>query len=382
MFAGSNIRGLDLYRNSVIDLSGLAGLPLESLTVFDKQPKDLSVLRSPELSQTLRNLNIVNCNSVADFYAPVAACTNLESFDAHGSALIDLSILKGMNLHSLKLGDTGVSDISALAGMPLETVELNGTKVTDVAPLLKCPTLKSLLLPPNARDIDTLRTMTSIARISYQADNNGNPDKTAEQFWAANKEEPWLAALRKTNLTFKTRLMKDGSWELTLDRQPIADLSILQGAKNISRLYIAYTQVADLTPVHDMKVAYLRISNTNVTDLSPLNGTSITNITMSALNVRDLTPLAGLPLRVLNMPDCPQITDLSPLAQIKTLETVTLPPNAKNVEVLRKLPKLKQIGYKFGSSAPLQTAEQFWAEYDRTGGAPATRPTPDDTPQP
>jgi serine/threonine protein kinase/Leucine-rich repeat (LRR) protein len=371
MFTGSNIRGLSLYRNSVVDLSGLAGLPLESLTVFDKQPKDLSVLRSPELSKSLRHLRVVNSENIADFYAPVAACTNLESFDAHGSALADLSILTGMKLHRLLLGATAVSDITALAGMPLETVDLSGTKLTDVAPLLKCPTLRKIVLPPDAQEVTALRALPNLERISYDAATNGDPDKTAEQFWAINREEPWLAALRKTKLTYKTRQLKDHTWELTLDRQPIADLSILQDAKTISRLYIAYTQVVDLTPVHDMNVAYLRISNTNVTDLSPLKGTSITNLTMGAVNVRDLAPLVGLPLRVLNMPDCPLITDLSPLAEIRTLETVILPPNAKNIEVLRKLPKLKQLGYKFASNSPLQTAEEFWAEFDRTKGAAA-----------
>ena len=365
MFTGSNIRGLDLYRKSVIDLSGLAGLPLERLTVFDKQPKDLSVLRSPELSKSLRHLRVVKNDSVAGFYDPVAACVNLESFDAHGSALADLSILTGMKLHTLLLGATAVSDITVLAGMPLETVDLSATKVVDIAPLLKCPTLKSVVLPPDAREIESLRTVPSIARISYDANTSGDPDKTADQFWASRKDEPWLAALRKANITYKNRLLKDGTCELTLDHQPIADLSILRGAKTISRLYIAYTAVSDLSPLRGMKVVYLRISNTNVTDLSPLKGTSITNLTMSAVNVRDLTPLVGLPLRVLNMPECMQITDLSPLVNIESLETVILPPNAKNVEVLRKLPKLKQLGYKVAGSSGLQTAEEFWAAYDR-----------------
>ena len=53
------------------------------------------------------------------------------------------------------------------------------------------------------------------------------------------------------------------------------------------------------------------------------------------------------------------------VASAKTIHSLVLPPVAKNVEVLRKLPKLKRLGYKFNGSTSDQTAEEFWAEYDR-----------------
>ena len=81
--------------------------------------KDLSVLRSPVLSNSLRTLRVCATDSVADF-SPVAACTNLESLDLFNTALADLSILKGMKLHTLVVGRTAVSDLTVLAGMPLE----------------------------------------------------------------------------------------------------------------------------------------------------------------------------------------------------------------------------------------------------------------------
>jgi hypothetical protein len=68
-----------------------------------------------------------------------------------------------------------------------------------------------------------------------------------------------------------------------------------------------------------------------------------------------------------------------------TLETVILPPNAKDIEFLRKFTKLARLSYKFDSTVkgPSMTAAEFWAEYDRSGGGnPASRPTISETPQP
>ncbi|HZZ26983.1 MAG TPA: hypothetical protein VFE46_03160 [Pirellulales bacterium] len=368
IFTGSNVRSVDLDSSGVTDLSPLADLPLKILNLRDTKVTDLSPLRSPVLRDALREIRLWK-TKIADF-SPIAECKNLEVFDASDTLLPDLSVVKGMKLRTLNVERTSVTDIAPLTGMPLEDVYLRGTKVTDILPLLKCPTLKSLMLPEDARDFESLHALPNLTRISYTSARNDGPDMTADQFWTANKDEPWLAALRKTNLTYKTRLLKDGSWELILDHQPISDLSMLKGA-SITRLSIASTPVADLSPLRGMKLTFLRISGTKVSDLSPIRGMPITNVTMTETNVRDLTPLVGMPLRSLNMPDCKQIADLSPLAEIKTLESVILPPDTKNIEGLRKLPNLKRLGYKFSGSSADQTVQEFWAAYDRTKSASA-----------
>jgi hypothetical protein len=55
------------------------------------------------------------------------------------------------------------------------------------------------------------------------------------------------------------------------------------------------------------------------------------------------------------------------LAECKELKDVTLPPDAKNIEVLRALPKLERIGFgedPQNSYRSDQTAAEFWREYD------------------
>ena len=120
---------------------------------------------------------------VADF-SPIAGCAGLEIFDASDTALSDLSVLKGLKLRTLMIARTPVADIAAVAGMPLEQVHLAGTKVTDISPLLKCPTLANVVLPLGARDVESLRSLPKLAHISFTAISGGNPDKTAEEFWA------------------------------------------------------------------------------------------------------------------------------------------------------------------------------------------------------
>ena len=297
------------------------------------------------------------------------ACTNLELLDAYGLPLTDLSIFKGMKLKTLVIGASAVADLSPLAGMPLTYLRIDGTPVKDVSPLVKCPTLKVLILPSAAENIKLLHELSHLERISFKANSNNDPDMTADQFWesVADKAELPLAALDKAKITYTTRRLQDRSWELILDHQPITDLAVLKGAL-ITRLSMADAPVTDLSPLRGMKLTYLRISGTNVSDLSPIQGMPITNLTMTGTGVHDLTPLAGMPLRGLYMGDCKQITDLSPLADMTTLDSITLPPGAKNIDFLRNFPKLNRIGYKSDKNTP-QTAAEFWAEYDHKAEA-------------
>jgi len=68
----------------------------------------------------------------------------------------------------------------------------------------------------------------------------------------------------------------------------------------------------------------------------------------------------------LKLHNCPQLTDLSPLAEAKTLTSPTLPPNAKDIEFLRTFPKLERLGTndaKTGGGLPGQPVAEFWKEW-------------------
>ena len=115
-----------------------------------------------------------------------------------------------------------------------------------------------------------------------------------------------------------------------------------------------------------MALKRLRIDGTKVTDLQPLTGMPLESLILGGTAVTDLSVLRGMPLTDVSLINCPELTDLSPLAEAEALTTLILPPNAKEIEFLRTFPKLERLSfsYKPQTLAPSQTAAEFWKDYD------------------
>ena len=96
-----------------------------------------------------------------------------------------LEPLRGMPLESLILRNTKVTDLSVLPGMPLAELYLtHNRELADLSPLADCQGLTTLSLPPRAKDIEFLRTLPKLGRISFQESNNYRvPPQTAAEFW-------------------------------------------------------------------------------------------------------------------------------------------------------------------------------------------------------
>jgi hypothetical protein len=192
---------------------------------------------------------------------------------------------------------------------------------------------------------------------------------------AATAGEPktpaWQTALTQAGYKLTVEQQDDGSWDVDLEDQPLADLSLLRGA-NISRLSLMHTRVADLAPLRGMPLKKLRLAGTKVTDLAPLQNMPLENLQISGTAVSDLSPLRGMPLKVLTMTSCSAITNLEPLAGIQTFQSVILPPNAKNFSFLRAQPNLSRLSFRYDSTVkgPAQTAAEFWAEQDKAAVQP------------
>jgi hypothetical protein len=102
----------------------------------------------------------------------------------------------------------------------------------------------------------------------------------------------------------------------------------------------------------------------------------IESLQLSGTPVTSIEPLRGMPLKLLNMTGCTGITNLEPIKEITTLESVILPPNAKDFGFLRNEPHLTRVSFKYdkGTHAPAQSAEEFWAQQDTQGKTASTKP--------
>ena len=87
--------------------------------------------------------------------------------------------------------------------------------------------------------------------------------------------------------------------------------------------------------------------------------------------ITDITFLSGMPLHDLRLSQTKE-RDVTMLAELTALESLTIPFDALNVEALRHLPNLKRIGYR---NDRLSSPADFWAEYDRI--APIRAAVPD-----
>ncbi len=176
----------------------------------------------------------------------------------------------------------------------------------------------------------------------------------------------WQAALAKTGLKFTAEQQDDGTWEVNLRNQPLTNLMILRGAF-ISSLELENTSISDIGPLRGMPLRNLQLVSTRVVDLSPLAGMKLEDLNIAHTAIADISPLGGMPLRDLSMTGCANITNLEPLAHMTTLQTVTLPTNAKDFEFFRNDTNLQRLSFEYKRGlGPAQTAAEFWAEQDKS----------------
>jgi internalin A len=170
-------------------------------------------------------------------------------------------------------------------------------------------------------------------------------------------------------------------------KEPVEDLTPLQGLPLTALDLRGGCQVQDLSPLKGMPLSWLTIGARNkVRDLAPLQGMPLTYLSLSDADSHiDLMPLRGLPLKqlflrsrhsqrnliglegmklkMLNI-EGTSITDLTPL-QDAELEDIRFSAQkiTKGLDLLRNMKGLKIIG--FGSDERHQwPAPEFWRRYD------------------
>ena len=218
-----------------------------------------------------------------------------------------------LDLHHLVLGD-----LSPLLAFPISDLGLNFTQLTKVPAL-------------NALPLEHLNL-------------GGNPIADLEP----------LRGLALRSLIFSVN--------------KISDLSPLAGMP-LEELLIFRTSVANLEPLRRMRLRVLEAKGNKIRDLSPLAGMPLEEVELAGNFVESLEPLRGAPLKRFSGSETGRDCDATFFTAFPTLEEITMPSMARNVETLRSLPKLQRIRIDRIQKAPIPAAE-FWATYQPNWCAP------------
>lgn len=222
LLAGNaNLSTLSASGNGLGDISSLAGLPVQYLTLSDNEIEDLSPLSGNEKLYDL----YVSGNRIDDL-SPLAECTQLWELD---------------------VSDNQIDDLTPLGGMARLTIlNLNNNRITSLAPLTGCEKLGFLKVNQNQ--------LTSLEGLEYALN--------LQEIDAAYNQLTDIDGL--TNCTILTRVNLTGN--------EISDISLLKkSVATLNRVYLAENQIESLDALDGAEaLQYLNLDGNQVASLKPL----------------------------------------------------------------------------------------------------------------
>ena len=343
----TNLTRLDLWGNDIGDLSPVAGLTnltwlnlggnLRNLirNLSDNLISDISPLAG------LTNLTWLHLgyNLISDI-SPVAGLTKLTYLHLGVNSISDISALAGLtNLTELFLWSNSISDISPVAGLiNLTTLELWSNSIRDISPLVVNAGLGS----GDTVDVqDNPLSFTSIKTHIPTLQNRGVSvgftavtfDETVNSDTSVNIPDPNLraaveAALGKTSGATITASDMATLTRLEARSSNISDLTGLEGATNLTWLYLPKNTISDISPVAGLtKLIELDLAVNSISDIAPVAGlTKLTTLELTRnYSISDISPVAGLTnLTDLRLVCGSDIIDILPVAGLTKLTTLDL----------------------------------------------------------
>jgi serine/threonine protein kinase/Leucine-rich repeat (LRR) protein len=400
---------LRMYGQNLGDLGFLKDAPISELDVAQCQITDLEPIRSLRL--TMLNVSL---NPVTDL-TPLREMP-LESLYLTGTEVKDISPLAKLPLKVIAMdSSSGIDDVSVLGEIPtLEKVTLPmGARKIEM--LRKLPKLVKLSYYRNPESLWEPTTSVGqfwkawddqpwgraleAARIKYYSEQD------AKGMWTVTIASPDFSDtsllkgarikvlnLNDTAVTDLKPLAGLPLTELALDRTPVSDISPLGGlalkglslrdtqvtdlsvlrekplCSSLEGIWLYRTKVADFSPVAACKsLQIFDASGTSMPDLEPLRGCQLRSLYIASTGVSDLSVLEGMPLHEIFFDQIKPV-DVTPLLKSPTLKRIILSENVKHLELLRKLPHVERISFKFNPdiTAPSTTVAEFWKNYDES----------------
>ena len=429
----TNLTTLFLNNASISDISSLANLTnLTTLLLSDNSISDISALAS---LTNLTDLHLSD-NSILDI-SPLANLTNLTYLVLKSNSISDISPLADLtNLGTLALHSNSTSDISPLANLTnLTQLDLSANPLSDISPLGDVTNLTSLNLrwiplsyPAIHTHIPALeskgvsvsyddRTPASLHKISGDETASDNSLLIVEVKGSDNRPFEGVpvtfaivsggGALGATSTTTDAQGRAQSELTLGSDGEPnrvtasvvpfglealftvgqsvvvdipdpnlraaiadalgkapddpiltsematltrltagaweirIGDVTGLEEATNLTYLHISNTSTLDLSPLADLTNLTTLTLSKSISDLSSL--ADLTNLTSLSLSpTSDISPLANLTnLTTLSLGG--SISDLSPLANLTNLTTLTFGGSISDLSLLPNLTNLTAL---------------------------------------
>ena len=378
---------LDISGTKVADLTPLEKLRLKSLNFRGCPVYDLTPIKNMPLEEiSLRDTRVTSL-------APLVGMP-IKSIELANAPLVDFSALAQLPLERCYCQNIQILDLAVLRGRPLKELVLwNCRQPRNFTALKDIETLELLVVPASYRTmpeedyaaIGALRNLPRLRQMWADGDLFGAESPRVgsgtSEFIAAIRtmtpavvdfqkmwdiEQTFIPALRKSGFRFALDRRQNGRYSLWFREQAITDLSIIQAAPLCELWCVSCPQLADLSPLRGMQLEVLNLCFSRVTDLDALRGMPLRRIFLSGDKVTDVSPLADSPLEDLYLDRCPVLTDVAPLAKIRTLKNLLIPPQVENLGSLRDHPKLERLGYALTGILPMlpeSSAEDFWKTY-------------------
>ena len=230
----TNLKELDLHRNSISDISAVSGLTnLTGLDLADNSISDISALSG---LTNLTSLELAN-NSISDISA-LAGLTNLTGLWIYDNSISDISALAGLtNLTLLSIWTNSISDVTPLENLTALTyLYLSGNPIADLAPLRR--------LKENNPNVYIDIVNTYLNPVTPPIDTS--PEVSIPD---ANLRAAVRSALGLSEGDTITQQKMQRLITLYPASRGIADLTGLEHATNLTQLSFADNSISDISPI-------------------------------------------------------------------------------------------------------------------------------------
>ena len=216
-----NLRVLILDYQQISDLSPLAGLPLEYLSLTGNDVSDLQ---------------------------PLSGMTGLRVLDLGENPVRSVEVLAGLpNLREVTLEASGITSVEAFAGSGIQSLNVRGTWVNDFSPLEVCPDLTRLVvgeMPGGAAE--TLAGLTGLTELRLYA--TAGVDLTCLEGMEKLRE---LDLYGSTASHFEALIQLPALRNVNLGETGLSSLEFLARMPALVELDLRETPLSDLSPLLD-----------------------------------------------------------------------------------------------------------------------------------